>query len=228
MAEVAEAEETKGWAIPEWLFWLAWIGLWAWFALFFEYTAFRGRVPISDIYVSQVMNDRLHPWLEYAEEIDYWFTEFPRSKHSFASCSYSRGLGPRTPDIFVYTGKLELWEWKSRTYYCLKHEIGHHIDYRRGRISQTERFRRLVARSIVMWVPTPPNAGHQWYWTGKRIAEYPGINGNPLDENGWGGWEELYATLHEVNYLVEIPPPLQEYFTEFLYYNRLAFERNQP
>jgi hypothetical protein len=175
------------------------------------------KVQIDQRYVIEGTQLRLHPWLEYIDEIEFYFTEQHPSGDPIY-CSYSPGFGPlQNSIIYVYTNNVELWDYEQKVKNCLHHEIGHHID-RRNRISRTDDFKRAAALSVAMWAELPEGAYH-WRMYGKMVAEFPGLWGNPLDENEWGGWKELYAELHEVDYLIQIPPPLQRFFKDYLYWN---------
>lgn len=195
--------------------WSLWYAFMFFMCAIFQPSMLEKRLPVPDRYVVQGTGLRLTPWLNHIEHIEFQFIDTKLNRP--ASCAYSHGFGPlRTDKIFIYTHDIRLDEWEWTASWCVKHEIGHHIDRERGMISDSKRFQYLVNRSITMFYEQSPSDARHWWNTGKQIVEFPGVNGNPLNENGWGGYGELYARLHEVDWLIQVPPPLQEYFVDYI------------
>jgi hypothetical protein len=210
LGQIADAIYRKRGALA-WTLWYVFIFF---ICMIFQPSMFEKRQPVPDRYVDQGTQQRLAPWLNHIEHIEFQFIDTDPNRP--ASCAYSNGHGPfRTDKVFVYTHDIRIDEWEWQAAWCVKHEIGHHIDRESGMISNSKQFQYLVNRSIIMFYEQPPNTGH-WWGTGRMIVEFPGVNGNPLNENGWGGYGELYAKLHEVDYLIQIPPPLQVYFKDYI------------
>jgi hypothetical protein len=185
-----------------------------WYALCYEPQMFD-REKIHASYVAQTIHGRLPAWIEYSEDVDFYFVE-NESESSRAACTYNNmSLGFRDSDIYIYTNDLVSDELFGRLEYCVYHEVGHSIDYKNGEISGTDHFRSAVDKTVEMWQDLPEGAYH-WRSRGEMVANFPGILGNPSRESGWGGYHELYAVLHETNYLIQIPPPLQAYFEDFI------------
>ena len=175
------------------------------------------REKISPSYVGQAVNGRrrLAPWMEYLDDTTFYFVE--GEEEDPRACTYitKNNRFGRNASIYIWTDGLEEREYYGRARFCVIHEVGHHIDYSRGRISRTDEFRRAVAQSTILVYDLPEGAYHWRAW-GEFVAHFPGVNGNPLHDTGWGGYGELYASLHEVDYLIQIPPPLQTYFKDFI------------
>ena len=185
-----------------------------WFILCYEPHMFS-REKIYDSYVAQTIRGRLPAWMEYAEDVDFYFIQ-DEEESVCTACAYNNvSLFLRDPDIYIYTDGLCSNELLGRLEYCVYHEVGHSIDYKNGEISGTDHFRRAVDKTVEMWQDLPEGAYH-WRSRGEMVANFPGILGNPSTESGWGGYHELYAVLHETNYLIQIPPPLQTYFKDFI------------
>ncbi|MCK5548581.1 MAG: hypothetical protein KAI64_06175, partial [Thermoplasmata archaeon] len=184
-----------------------------------------GRVKIHDLYVYDALRvkPRLHPWLEYAEDIDYWYKEKKGNGDSGASCSFHYP-GPdlmgvlRTPDIYVYTEEKSLDEWEPLLQWCVHHEVGHYVDNQLS-ISSSEEFQEAVKLAMLMLADLPDEE-YRWRFSAQVISEFPGVFGNPPYDGGWGGYRELYAYLHDIDYLIEMPPPLRNYFDEFIPWDR--------
>jgi hypothetical protein len=195
------------------LVWWLIIAVEFWFLMIWE-PGSGGRKSIHEYYVYEAYraSPRTVAWLDYADDLDYWFIEKDN-----AACSFSDAGGfLRKPDVYVYTVDLDDGEWKSMFEWCLPHEVGHYIDSELGDISGTEEFQEAVELSIIMWENLPPGVEVKWFHTAEGMARFAGVNGNPLPEGAWGGYKELYANLHDVDHIEEIPPPLRSYFEEFL------------
>lgn len=163
-------------------------------------------VRIDTATVDQALPWRLRAWHKYALDLDY----FVDGDRPDSLCSYDGGPLPLLNRDNVLVHGIENIE------ICIAHEVGHHIDRKLGRVSESDGFRRAVALTIILVADLPEGTYH-WRWKGEMVANYPGINGNPMigDDKDWGGYHELYADLHEVDYLIQIPPPLQVYFEDF-------------
>lgn len=182
----------------------------AYMIFFWEPVGDKTRIHELYVYDALRSSPRLHPWMEFADDLDYWLVE-----REHAACSFRSGLYGRTPDILIHTQDITQEEWKGRLDWCLPHEVGHYIDDELGGVSQTEEFQQAAELSIIMWENLPEGEYH-WRFTADMVSSFPGVNGNPRDENGWGGYRELYAELHMTDYLIQMPPPLRPYFDEFI------------
>lgn len=192
------------------------------FILAFDPGMLDKRTAVPERTMEQAMPPRLDAWMRYAEDLDYYYVDalsWLVGRPSGAICNYKgypRSLkGFRTEVVYVTISGLASNEFADRLQGCIAHEVGHHIDHSQGWLSKTNRFERHVMASLRLLNELPMVGEHRWRWTGYRIAEFPGINGNPLD-GGWGGYVELYASLHFTDYLIEIPPPLRQYFVAFV------------
>ena len=206
------------------IFWF-WVSVALYIIFLWEPYNFQNRTRVCDlcVYRSLETKPKLPAYLAYADDIDYWFIgdETRRLGDAQASCSFSGAIadGPfgifRTPDILIFIDEDEPESWQGLFDWCVFHEIGHYID-QKLHVSSSDEFHQAVELSILMWQNLPSDKTYVWQWVGEKIATFPGINGNPLAYDVWGGWVELYADLHDVNYLSEMPPPLRKYFDEFI------------
>lgn len=181
---------------------------------------FPKRELIMPKYVYEALPGRFYPWLVYASEISFYFVDDDMRKDDRDLCFYDHGSPLGTADVYIYADEARPFDYFAMPQLCVHHEVGHYIDDARGRISDTDEFRRAAQLSIELWENLPEGAYH-WRYIGDRLAHFPGINGNPPVpcedcSSEWGGWRELYAELHEVDYLIQIPPPLQKYFRDFI------------
>lgn len=73
------------------------------------------------------------------------------------------------------------------------HELGHIKDNQLGYPSQSPEFRKAIDEYLE-WCE-----GGKRFWPAEcnHLEKFPGINGNELNKQGWGGYEELYCTLFE-------------------------------
>jgi len=194
-----------------------------WFIFVYE----RGmpeRTKIHDLFVYDALRakPRLHPWMEYADDIDYWYKEELRAGDKTAGCSFSDSRlikFTRTPDIYVYTRDRGLEDWKLTLNWCVHHEIGHYIDSILD-VSGSEEFQDAVDLTILMLENLPEDREYRWRYIAEGLPLFPGLFGNPLLNEYWGDYGELYAELHDIDYLIEMPPPLRKYFDEFIPWDR--------
>jgi hypothetical protein len=163
----------------------------------------RKATRIDSAVVDRALPQRFRTWYEYALDLDY----YEDARRLDSSCGYKNSWGPLFGKDDIYVHGIENID-------CLAHEVGHHIDDLWG-VSKSDEFRHAVETSIALWENLPEGAYH-WRWRGETVAEFPGINGNPLTSTEWGGYGELYAYLHEIDYLIQMPPPLQKYFEDFI------------
>lgn len=93
---------------------------------------------------------------------------------------------------------------------CL-HEIGHWIDHDLDMPSQSNKFKKEVDQ-IVKWCREEDNSNYPYCY----LQDFPGIAGNPLDSDNWGGYTEVYATIYSTarENGVSIPAELLIFYTE--------------
>jgi hypothetical protein len=92
---------------------------------------------------------------------------------------------------------------------CVAHELGHAIDYRHNRPSQTEAFKRAVAFAYA--------ANYEEVYN-SIVYNFPGTHGHILSRGQWGGYGELYASLFETESLRMIPTELRIFFVDWFAY----------
>lgn len=187
------------------------------------------RVPAPEQYRREATPPRLNDWNLQAERVnvyfvDHWYGMNPATDRCFYAAYPTLLSLLRSPDIYVYIGGLSQSDYRDRLADCYAHEVGHYIDQRNGWISNTHEFQREVMDSLILLNSLPEGGEIHWRGTAHWIATFPGVNGNPLEGGTWGGYRELYAELHQVTYLIQIPPPLQHYFKDFLYWSWNSLE----
>lgn len=194
-----------------------------WFIFGYE-RGMTERTKIHDLFVYDALRSktRLHPWMEYADDIDYYYKEELSAGNKTAGCSFSYSAiirFTRTPDVYVYTKNKSLEDWQSTLEWCVHHEVGHYVDSDRN-VSTSDEFREAVDLTVLMLENLEDGRHYRWRYTADLIASFPGLFGNPLMNEYWGGYGEVYAELHTVDYLIEMPPPLRTYFEEFIPWDR--------
>lgn len=158
---------------------------------------------------------RLDAWVDYVDELKFYLAPSSSEKNESVFCNYFHYIfGPTSrARVEIYLNRIHS---RDMLVQCIAHEVGHHIDYILEEVSQTDLFQRAVTKSLEMLADLPEGPYH-WRMFGDMISRFPGVNGNPRTEiSNWGGYRELYARLHEVNYLIQIPPPLQVYYKDFI------------
>jgi len=204
--------------LPDFLF--ALLSLWL---MTFDPGVLFSRIPVADDLVQHATPLRRIEWLRYAEqvrvyEVDHWMGATDDRAYCFYSSTPMALRFLRHPNVYVYTKNVTSSEVPDRLDLCFAHEVGHHIDESLGWVSKTNRFHGEVIDSLILLNSLPPGRDYPWTSTAHWIAEYPGVNGNPLSVD-WGGYMELYADLHRFDFLIQIPPPLRHWFAAFLYYS---------
>lgn len=103
-------------------------------------------------------------------------------------------------NILVIRGYIEASKWggyyfsnlnliRCKEPFICFHEIAHLLDENLDYPSKSEEFKTDIDAFIVWCKENEPD---DYYCS---IKDFPGVNGNSLDENGYGGYSEVYAHL---------------------------------
>ena len=97
--------------------------------------------------------------------------------------------------------------WCTKEGTCI-HEVGHWKDDKSDWISNTIEFQEAVDNFIMECTENRDTSSYC-----VKLVMFPGINGNELNEKGWGGYGELYAEMYVYNLYYK--EPLPNIFIEF-------------
>lgn len=188
------------------------------------------REPLTeDQVINALPKGYLPSFYEQVDELGFYFLD--------RKIPVSWIIGKRTACFLRYNYKFAFWKSSDvdvyvvkephmsgqetlDNYSCLAHEIGHVIDFRNGNISRSKEFQEAVDLSIEMLEDDSIGFCSWCYITEQIIAEFSGINGNPLERifrGKWGGYSELYADLFAYGFTLDlIPPPLRIFYQDYL------------